>query len=84
MMQRMCKDCNLVHADISEYNMLWHDDKVWFIDVSQSIEPTHPQALEILARDCSNIVNFFTKMGVVDVMSVEQLFNFVSGLQIKG
>ena len=80
----MFKGCNLVHADLSEYNMLWHDDKLWFIDVSQSVEPTHPRALEFLVRDCTNVVNFFTKSGVHGVMSVEKLFNFVSGLEISG
>ncbi|KAG8009667.1 Serine/threonine-protein kinase RIO3 [Nibea albiflora] len=51
----MYQECNLVHADLSEYNMLWHDGKVWLIDVSQSIEPTHPHGLEFLFRDCRNV-----------------------------
>ncbi|KAF0028599.1 hypothetical protein F2P81_019686 [Scophthalmus maximus] len=55
MMQQLYQECNLVHADLSEYNMLWHEGKVWFIDVSQSIEPTHPHGLEFLFRDCRNV-----------------------------
>ena len=82
-MQKMFSECNLIHADLSEYNMLWHEDRLWFIDVSQSIEPTHPHALEFLARDCQNVVNFFKKSGVSKVMSVEQLFNHVSGLEFS-
>lgn len=84
MMKTMFQECNLIHADLSEYNMLWHEDKLWFIDVSQSIEPTHPRALEFLVRDCTNVVNYFTKAGLPEIMNVEELFHHVSGLQITG
>ncbi|XP_056593585.1 serine/threonine-protein kinase RIO3 [Triplophysa dalaica] len=83
MMQRLYQDCNLVHADLSEYNMLWHDGQVWFIDVSQSIEPTHPHGLEFLFRDCRNVSTFFQKAGVSEALDVFELFNTVSGLQIN-
>lgn len=82
-MQRMYSVCHLIHADLSEYNMLWHQDKVYFIDVSQSVEPSHPHGLEFLLRDCRNVSNFFSRLGVVDVMGPHQLFNYVSGLDIK-
>uniref|UniRef100_A0A673MBI6 non-specific serine/threonine protein kinase n=1 Tax=Sinocyclocheilus rhinocerous TaxID=307959 RepID=A0A673MBI6_9TELE len=83
MMQRLYQDCNLVHADLSEYNMLWHDGQVWFIDVSQSIEPTHPHGLEFLFRDCRNVATFFQKAGVAEALNVFELFNTVSELQIN-
>ncbi|XP_023663201.1 serine/threonine-protein kinase RIO3 [Paramormyrops kingsleyae] len=82
-MQQLYQECNLVHADLSEYNMLWHDGKVWLIDVSQSVEPTHPHGLEFLFRDCRNVSTFFQKAGVADAMNVYDLFNAVSGLQIQ-
>lgn len=28
LMQQLYQECNLVHADLSEYNMLWHEGKV--------------------------------------------------------
>ncbi|KAG7523598.1 serine serine/threonine-protein kinase RIO3 [Solea senegalensis] len=83
MMQQMYQECNLVHADLSEYNMLWHEGKVWFIDVSQSVEPTHPHGLEFLFRDCRNVSTFFQKRGVSDAMNVYDLFNAVTGLNIS-
>ncbi|GLD70114.1 serine/threonine-protein kinase RIO3 [Lates japonicus] len=82
MMQQLYQECNLVHADLSEYNMLWHEGKVWLIDVSQSVEPTHPHGLEFLFRDCRNVSTFFQKRGVSEAMSVYDLFNAVTGLNI--
>ncbi|XP_054479025.1 serine/threonine-protein kinase RIO3 [Anoplopoma fimbria] len=81
-MQQMYQECNLVHADLSEYNMLWHEGKVWLIDVGQSVEPTHPHALEFLYRDCRNVSTFFQRRGVSEAMSACELFNTVSGLNI--
>ncbi|KAM9712981.1 serine/threonine-protein kinase RIO3 [Menidia menidia] len=82
MMQQLYGECNLVHADLSEYNMLWHQGKVWLIDVSQSVEPTHPHGLHFLFRDCRNVSTFFQKRGVCEALSACQLFNAVSGLKV--
>ena len=57
MMIRLFRDCDLIHADLSEYNLLWHENKVWCIDVSQSVLTTHPMAYKFLWRDCINIHN---------------------------
>jgi len=84
-MRTMYKECNLIHADLSEYNILWHREMCWFIDVSQSIEPAHPHAFRFLLRDCQNIVNFFRNIaGLTDVMSAEELFTHVCEKEIKG
>ncbi|XP_015279810.1 PREDICTED: serine/threonine-protein kinase RIO3 [Gekko japonicus] len=80
MMQQLYKECSLVHADLSEYNMLWHGGQVWLIDVSQSVEPTHPHGLEFLFRDCRNVSQFFQKNGVSEALSDRELFSAVSGL----
>lgn len=54
-MQDLYSKCNLVHADFNQFNLLWHENKVWVIDVSQSVEPISPLGLEFLFRDCKNI-----------------------------
>lgn len=56
-MKRMYSDANLVHADLSEYNILWHNNCCYLIDVSQSVEPNHENAFYFLNRDCNNITN---------------------------
>lgn len=73
-------DCKLVHADLSEYNILWHEEKCWLIDVAQSVEPGHPSALEFLMRDCDNISTFFTRKGCPEVRTKENLFSHITGL----
>ena len=82
-MRRMYAECGLVHADLSEYNLLWYEGRVFVIDVSQSVEPTHENALGFLLRDCSNMSDFFSKAGVPDVMTPHQLFNFTTGMNIQ-
>ncbi|MFH1055962.1 MAG: serine protein kinase RIO [Candidatus Altiarchaeota archaeon] len=54
----------LVHADLSEYNILDWRGKPYVIDLSAGVLLDHPQSMEFLQRDIWNIVNFFTKLGV--------------------
>ncbi len=54
----------LVHADLSEYNiMVWKDTPV-FIDFSQSVHREHPSSETFLKRDLNNLNIFFSKHGV--------------------
>ncbi|KAK2822945.1 hypothetical protein Q5P01_023010 [Channa striata] len=76
-MRKMFQDARLVHADLSEFNILYHNGDAYIIDVSQSVEHDHPHALEFLRKDCSNINEFFVKHGVA-VMTVRELFNFIT------
>lgn len=54
-MRALYHDCRLVHADLSEYNMLVYRDTLYVIDVSQAVEHDHPHALEFLRKDCANV-----------------------------
>lgn len=76
-MRKMYQDARLVHADLSEFNMLYHSGDVYIIDVSQSVEHDHPHALEFLRKDCANVNDFFFKYAVA-VMTVRELFEFVT------
>ena len=80
-MKKMYSKAHLIHADLSEYNLLWLDEVLYFIDVSQSIEPSHPNAHYFLHRDCTNIANFFSQLpGALNAL---ELFNYVTDLNIK-
>ena len=76
-MHALYHECRLVHADLSEYNILYHKKKVWIIDVGQAVEPTHPRAHEYLFRDCLQVVRFFKAVGATDVPEASVLFTEV-------
>ncbi|XP_003706867.2 RIO kinase 1 [Megachile rotundata] len=76
-MWKLFNKCKLVHADLSEYNILYHDGSIIIIDVSQAVEHDHPMALEFLRKDCTNITEFFKK-NEVGVMTVKALFDFIT------
>lgn len=76
-MRVMYQKCRLVHADLSEYNMLYHSEKLWIIDVGQSVEHDHPRSLEFLRMDLKNVTAFFARKGVKTV-SEQALFGFVT------
>jgi RIO kinase 1 len=54
----------LVHADLSEYNFLWWQDRIVVIDVGQAVPLDHPHADEWFRRDVTNVARFFKRLGV--------------------
>ena len=82
-MRHMYQRCKLVHGDLSEYNLLWHNNEVYVIDVSQSVETDHPSALDFLRKDASNVNDFYRKAGNLNVMTTRQLFEFVTDTCIE-
>ncbi|TFG29328.1 serine protein kinase RIO [Candidatus Thorarchaeota archaeon] len=65
----------LVHADLSEFNILWNDEPV-FIDVSQAVLTTHDNAKKYLFRDIQNITFFFKKLDV-ETEDPEVIANYI-------
>lgn len=55
---------NLVHGDLSEFNILNWKDKPVFIDMSQGTVTQSANSEELLDRDIRNMCRFFSKMGV--------------------
>ncbi|KPM04273.1 serine/threonine-protein kinase RIO3-like protein [Sarcoptes scabiei] len=81
LMIRLYRDCDLIHADLSEFNLLWHEDKLWCIDVSQAVRTTHLMSHRFLWRDCVNICKFFSKKLCV-FKSPCELFEKITGKTI--
>ncbi|EEQ37807.1 hypothetical protein CLUG_01930 [Clavispora lusitaniae ATCC 42720] len=76
-MRRMYQTCRLVHADLSEYNSIVHQDKLYIIDVSQSVEPEHPMALDFLRMDIKNVNDFFSRKNI-NVYPERLLFKYIT------
>jgi RIO kinase 1 len=62
--KQLYKKAKLVHGDLSEFNILYHNQKPVIIDISQGVSIQHPKAEVYLARDIKNIFNFFAKLGI--------------------
>lgn len=75
-MRMLYQVCRLVHADLSEYNLLYYKDTLYVIDVSQSVEHDHPRSLEFLRMDIKNVSDFFKRKGV-DTLSERSVFGFI-------
>ncbi len=54
----------LIHGDLSEFNIMWWQEKPWIIDIGQAVPHSHPRAEEFLTRDCENVAKYFAKLGV--------------------
>ncbi len=61
---RAIRKSGLVHADLSEYNLLYWDGRVVVIDVGQAVPLNHGRASEWFHRDVVNIARFFHRKGV--------------------
>ena len=75
--RKLFHQCKLVHADLSEYNILYHNGHLYIIDVSQSVEQDHPSAFDFLRSDLKNVEDFFSKMGV-QCLGLRRCFEFVT------
>ncbi|KAI6129736.1 RIO1-domain-containing protein [Pisolithus croceorrhizus] len=76
-MRRMYHQCKLVHADLSEYNIIYHDSHLYIIDVSQSVEHDHPAAYDFLRKDIKNIEEYFGRSGVMG-LGIRRCFDFIT------
>ncbi|MFX1518433.1 MAG: RIO1 family regulatory kinase/ATPase [Promethearchaeota archaeon] len=71
-MKTIFQSCGIIHADLSEFNILITPDSTIIIDWPQWVNKTHPNAEAILKRDVNNILTFFEKRFEVseDMMKV--------------
>ena len=63
----------IIHADLSEFNILVAESGPKIIDWPQAVEVTHPHARELLERDLANILRFFERKYGIKVPLEEAL-----------
>jgi len=92
-MSAMYKWTHLVHADLSEFNLLYWTPAdgggeggdgrpmVHVIDLGQAVDTSHPLADEFLAADAANVTAFFRRKGV-HVLPAEALIGLVKDRRI--
>lgn len=77
----MYQKAHLIHADFSEYNLIYHNDEVYVIDVSQSMDINQENSNSFLVMDLCNCNEFFSKK-IPQVKSEVELFEEITGLKI--
>jgi RIO kinase 1 len=64
-----------VHADLSAYNLLWWDSRLWVIDVPQAVDLTaSTNGYELLHRDVTNVCRWFAGKGVTEAGDPDAVF----------
>jgi RIO kinase 1 len=57
--------CDLIHADLSAYNVLYWDGGATIIDFPQAVNPwKNPSALTLRARDIERLCGYFSRLGL--------------------
>ena len=70
---------HLIHADISEYNIILRpDSRILIIDWPQAVKTDHANAAELLDRDIKNVLTFFSRKFNVN-LAAETACKYVVG-----
>ena len=72
----------IVHGDLSPYNILVSDGRLWAIDFPQAVHPLDPEGLELLRRDVMNLIGWFAQKGVPGA-DPEALFAELAALSLS-
>jgi RIO kinase 1 len=71
------QEAKLVHADLSEYNILYYRKKPVIIDVGQAVLTDHPNAKDFLLRDIENVSRYFRGLEV-NIMSKDEALRTIT------
>ncbi len=70
---------HLIHADISEYNIILQPDgHILIIDWPQAVKTDHANAPELLERDIKNLLTYFSRKFNIE-LTAEEACKYVTG-----
>ncbi len=76
--KKLYQRAQLVHGDLSEYNIMIVNLEPVIFDLAQAVPPEHPMAHEFLQRDLVRMNEYFSRIGVT-VPPIERLTKWVTG-----
>ncbi len=77
------REARLIHADLSEYNIMVWRGEPYIIDVAQAVRVDHPNAIEFLRRDLYNVIRFFDEEVGIDVPDPEELLEKILSCEVR-
>jgi RIO kinase 1 len=76
--RQLYQKAQLVHGDLSEYNIMLVDSSPVIFDFAQAVPREHPMARSFLERDLIRLNEYFSRIGV-SVPNIEKLTSWVTG-----
>jgi RIO kinase 1 len=81
---RIMTSCGLVHGDLSPYNLLVWEDRLYVIDLPQAVDPIlQPEGLAVLQRDVENLCKWFASKGVREADPVDVYRELLELLRLR-
>lgn len=77
-LRKLYRKAELVHADLSEFNIFKYKGKLILFDFGSAVTIEHEMALDFLKRDIRNVNRFFERKGI-EVLSDEEFLRKVVG-----
>ena len=76
---KLYQKAQLVHADLSEYNIFkCANGRIMLFDFGSSVNTRHPNSKQFLIRDIVNVNRFFEKRGI-EVLNIELAIEKITG-----
>jgi len=74
------KKANLVHADLSEYNIFRVDGGIMLFDFGSAVDIKQPNSKRFLVRDILNVNRFFEKRGIKVIDAARLIEKITAGV----